>query len=84
MLVTELSPDILLDFSDNGLRIVLPMSVSRASTLVESGGSLRCDASVGSDQREGDGLKKLDGDGLLMELNYNLRVMLGASVEVLV
>jgi len=85
MLATELSPEIFEEFlKDSGAQDVLPMSESRAITLVESGASFRCDASVGSDQSDGEGLKKLDGDVLLIEPKWILRVTLGASVEVLV
>ena len=52
---------------------------SRARTLVDSGGSLMCDASVGSDQSEGEELKMVVDECERIEPKYILR---GASVEV--
>ena len=52
---------------------------SRARTLVDSGGSLMCDASVGSDQRDGEVLKMVVDECERMEPKYILR---GTSAEV--
>lgn len=53
---------LLAGLSASGTRTELAFSGSLASTFVEPGGSFMCDASVGSDQREGWGLlKKVEG-----------------------
>ena len=52
---------------------------SRARTLVDSGGSLMCDASVGSDQSEGEELKMVVDECERIEPKYILR---GASEDV--
>ena len=57
----------------------------RASTLVDSGGSLMCDASVGSDQSEGDALKIVVDECERIEPKYTLRAAgaaAAASVDV--
>lgn len=56
-----------------------PWPWSRARTLVDSGGSLMCDALVGSDQSEGEELKMVVDECERIEPKYILR---GASVEV--
>ena len=60
---------------------------SRARTLVDSGGSLMCDASVGSDQRDGEVLKMVVDECERIEPKYTLRAAgaaapPAASVEV--
>lgn len=57
----------------------LDCSLSRAMTFSLSGGSLMCDASVGSDQSEGDALKMVVEECERMEPKCILR---GASAEV--
>ena len=52
---------------------------SRARTLVDSGGSLMCEASVGSDQSEGEELKMVVEEWERMDPKYTF---LGASDDV--
>lgn len=70
---------------ERGIRMLLAFSFSRsrARTFSESGGSFMCDASVGSDQREGEVPERMEGDCARVEPKGTFREVLGVSRDVL-
>ena len=68
---------------ERGIRMLLAFSRSRARTFSESGGSFMWDASVGSDQREGEVPERMEGDCARTEPKGSFREVLGVSRDVL-